>query len=270
MNQSRDIDRRTVVTGAAWTIPVIAAAAATPLAAASTPCVPQANLSTLNASFVRAGTGSAYYQWQNVFRQGDELRLNVTAQKTSTGLGSIAANNLALDTAPTGSTFGLVAGATSALNLQVAADQEWLEVAYEFSFSYAASGGAQQSYTGATNNVFRITDIDGLVIDTGVGGSKGAERVSVISGATGTINNSAYLLGSGTFNDPWARQSGSNPAESNIGTYSSGAGNIVVTAPASTWSLRFRANNLTNATNPSLYNLWVTPINFLATNPTPC
>lgn len=266
MTQSAQPNRRTIVSGAAWTIPVLALSAAAPLSAASTPCVPLQDLNTLNADFVRAGTGGAYFRWRNVFRPGDELRLNVVATKVSTGAGDIAAPNLTLETAPAGSTFGLVVGATSAMRLSVNTNQAWLEVHYEFSFSYSATGGTQQPFTGVSNNVFRITDIDGFSVAEN--GPKGAERVSVISGASGTINDNTYLMGDGTFADPWARRDGTTPVD--IDTFTTGRGNVVMNAPASTWSIRYRTNNTGNANNPQSYNMWITPITFRAVNPTAC
>ncbi|WP_424467643.1 hypothetical protein [Pseudoclavibacter helvolus] len=257
--------RRAVVAGAAWSLPVIAAAASTPLASASG-CVSQAPLNTVNATYTRVSTGAGRFEWTDVFTSGDRLRLNVAATKIGTGAGSINAANLTLDTAPSGSTYGLVPGATSALRFAVNTGDVWLEIQYYFSFTYAANGTTYAPYSGVSDAAFSVVDIDGQYPSDGSG--LGAERV-FFNGGSGTVQDSGYLAGNGS-TAAWARRANSVPNTFGVDTFTQNHGNVNLTAGGSQWTVTFRSNKVGLGSGQAQYNIWMTPVSFEATNPAPC
>lgn len=95
------LSRRTVVQGAAWALPVIAAAVATPLAAASVACT--AGLSTTTASYTRLSATSAVFTWVDVFGDGKDLTLTLSAVPNGANNMTInQTNNLLLDSTTQG------------------------------------------------------------------------------------------------------------------------------------------------------------------------
>jgi len=247
------LSRRSVVKGAAWSLPVIAAAVATPLAAASVQCT--ATISTSTATYSRLSATSSVFTWGDVFGDGKDLTLTLTTVPNGASNMTInQANNFVLDSSQQGGE----AEPSVRLSLDTA-DLRNIGGGQRVTFSFALDGVP----TTVENLSYKIKDIDGMQAVDGLGG---AERVYLSDGAgTGTYNTD-WIRGQGTGTNPWRPFTGSPNAEVAPG---SAAGNVDVTAPsASAFSLTFAANNSGRAPGerPN-QNIWVGPFSFTALNP---
>ncbi|MEV4669063.1 hypothetical protein [Microbacterium sp. LWO12-1.2] len=245
------LSRRTVVQGAAWSLPVIAAAVSTPIAAASLLCT--AAISTTTATYTRLSATSAVFTWANLFGDGKDFTLTLTAVPNgATNMTINSTNNFVLDSG----TQGGEAQPSVRLSLDTA-DLRNIGGGERVTFSFALDGAPATVDTLS----YKIKDIDGFQAVDGLGG---AERVYVSEG-TGTYNTD-WIRGQGTSANPWRPFTGSPNVEV-IPT--SAAGNVTVTAPAvSAFDLTFVANNSGRAVGdrPN-QNIWVGPFSFTALNP---
>lgn len=248
----RGLSRRTVVQSAAWSLPVIAAALATPLAAASTVAC-TATISTSTAAFSRLSATSAVFTWSDLFGDGKDFTLTLSAVPNGASNMSInTTNNFLLDS----STQGGEAQPSVRLSLDTA-DLRNIGGGERVTFSFAFDGAPAT----VEDLTYRIKDIDGFQALDGLGG---AERVYLSEG-TG-VYNSDWIRGLGTSADPWRPYTGS-PNPEVVPT--SAAGNVTVTSPStSAFSLTFVANNSGRAVGdrPN-QNIWVGPLTFTALNP---
>lgn len=249
--QKGGLSRRTVVQGAAWSLPVIAAAVATPIAAASVACT--ATLSTATAAYSRLSATSSVFTWADVFGDGKDLTLTLTAVPNGANNMTInTANNLALYTAMQGGE------AQPSVHLSLdTVDLRNIGGGERVTFSFALDG------TPVTINdlSYKIKDIDGLPAVDGLGG---AERVYLSEG--GGTYNSDWIRGQGTSANPWRGFTGS-PNPEVIPT--NAAGNVNVTlASVSAFSLTYVVNNSGRppAERPN-QNIWIGPLSFTASNP---
>lgn len=245
------LSRRTVVQGAAWALPVIAAAVATPLAAASVACT--AGLSTTTASYTRLSATSAVFTWVDVFGDGKDLTLTLSAVPNGANNMTInQTNNLRLDS----TTQGGEAQPSVHLALDTA-DLRNIGGGQRVTFSFALGGVTVT----VSDLAYTIKDIDGFQALDGLGG---AERVYVSEG-TGTYNTD-WIRGQGTSANAWRPFTGSpNPEVA----ATSAAGNVQVTAlPLSAFDLTFVANNSGRSVGDRPpQNIWVGPFTFTALNP---
>lgn len=248
---TRGLSRRSVVRGAAWSLPVMAAALATPMAAASTTCT--ATISTSTAAYSRLSATSAVFTWGDVFGDGKDLTLTLTAVPNGASNMTInQANNFLLDSAPQGGE----AQPSVRLSLDTA-DLRNIGGGERVTFSFALDGIS----TTVENLSYKIKDIDGVQAADGLGG---AERVYVSDG-TGTYNTD-WIRGQGTGANAWRPFTGAPNAEV---APTSAAGNVSVTVAAtSAFDLTFAANNSGRALGdrPN-QNIWVGPFTFTALNP---
>lgn len=247
----KGLSRRSVVQGAAWALPVIAAAVATPLAAASLACT--ATISTSTAAYSRLSATSAVFTWVDVFGDGKDLTLTLTAVHNGVSNMTInEANNFLLDSAQQGGE----AQPSVRLSLDTA-DLRNIGGGERVTFAFALDGVP----TTVENLSYKIKDIDGVQALDGLGG---AERVYVSNG-TGTYN-SDWIRGQGTGTNAWRAFTGSPNAEV---APNSAAGNISVNVAAvAAFDLTFVANNSGRALGdrPN-QNIWVGPLTFTALNP---
>ncbi|GGM34132.1 hypothetical protein GCM10010489_01100 [Microbacterium saperdae] len=237
--------------GAAWSLPVIAAAVATPIAAASLMCT--AAISTTTATYSRLSATSAVFTWVNLFGDGKDFTLTLTAVHNGVSNMTInSTNNFVLDSA----TQGGEAQPSVRLSLDTA-DLRNIGGGERVTFSFALDGVP----VSVDNLTYKIKDIDGVQAVDGLGG---AERVYVSQG-TGTYN-SDWIRGQGIGTNAWRPFTGS-PNPEVIPT--SAAGNVNVTVPSvSAFDLTFVANNSGRALGerPN-QNIWVGPFSFTAMNP---
>lgn len=249
--ESRGLTRRAVVHGAAWSLPVIAAAAATPIAAASLLCT--AAISTTTAAYSRLSATSAVFTWANVFGDGKDLTLTLTAVPNgATNMTINPTNNFVLDSG----TQGGEAQPSVRLSLDTV-DLRNIGGGERVTFSFALDG-VPAPVDGLT---YKIKDIDGFQAVDGLGG---AERVYLSEG-TGTYN-AAWIRGQGTSANPWRPFTGTPNVEV---IPSNAAGNVNVTMPpVSAFDLTFVANNSGRAVGdrPN-QNIWIGPLSFTALNP---
>ena len=250
-NRAGGITRRTIVKGAAWSVPVIAAAAGAPIAAASVACT--ATVSTRTATYARLSATSAVFTWTGLFGSGQDLTLTLTAAPNgATNMTINPTNNLLLDA----STQGGEAEPSVRLSLDTA-DLRNVGGGERVTFTFALAG-APLSVDALS---YKIKDIDGVQAADGLGG---AERV-YLSDGTGTYDPN-WVRGQGTGANPWRPFTGSPNAEV---TPTSSAGNVAVAlGSASAFSLTFVANNSGRAVGdrPN-QNIWIGPFTFTATNP---
>ncbi|WP_165808057.1 hypothetical protein [Microbacterium sp. TPD7012] len=232
-------------------MPVIAAAVATPLTAASVACT--AALSTSTAVYSRLSGTSSLFTWVDVFGDGKDLTLTLSAVPNGASNMTInQTNNLRLDSA----TVGGEAQPSVHLALDTA-DLRNLGGGQRVTFSFALDGVA----TTVSDLGYTIKDIDGVQALDGLGG---AERVYVSEG-TGTYN-SDWIRGQGTGTNAWRPFTGSpNPEVAPT----SAAGNVRVTASGvSAFDLTFVANNSGRALGERPpQNIWIGPLTFTALNP---
>lgn len=248
---TKAVSRRTVVQAAAWSLPVIAAAATIPMAAASVNCV--ATVSSATASYAKLSATSAVFTWTNIFGDGKDLTLTlVSVPNGATNMTINQTNNFVLDPAMQGGEAQpSVRLSMDTVDLRNIAGGQ--RVTFSFAFDGAPTTVDALSYT--------IKDIDGVQALDGLGG---AERVYLSEG-TGTYN-SDWIRGQGTGANPWRPFTGAPNSEV---IPSSGAGNVAVSLPqASAFSLTFVANNSGRSINdrPN-QNIWVGPFSFTAVNP---
>jgi len=252
VSEERGIRRRTVVKGAAWSLPVIAAAMATPLASASTLC--SVGLSTTTATFARLSSTSAVFTWTNIFGDGKDLTLTLTAVHNGAfNMAINPANNLVLDNAM----HGGEAVPSVRLSLDTA-DLRDIGGGERVTFSFALDDAPLT----VDDLTYKVKDIDGFLAQDGRGG---AERISVSAG-TGTYD-AAWVHGQGTGVDPW-RLTTTVPNVEVADSSASGNVNIAATA-ISAFDLTFVANNSGRSVGdrPN-QNIWVGPFAFTAVNPT--
>lgn len=203
------INRRTLVSGAAWTAPALAVCSAAPAFAASG-CTPQ-NLSVdfSTAAYVRASASSATYTWPNALGPGVPLVLTIGATVST---GSLSSDAL---------TTAASVGNTSQTGIDLATFGNQV-VTYTFSFNYAVA-----------NVAYTITDIDGM------------EEVWVSATPTTTTRvDPTYIGGAGTSASHWYR-SGS---EANVDNNTSDRGNVKVTYAGPTSQVKVYIEALTAAT----------------------
>lgn len=242
-----------MVKGAVWTTPAVILATAAPAAAASNACTP-AQLVTdwTSAAYTRTSPTTGVYTWLNPLGNGSVpvLTLTVTATVVGPTFSSVNANNLTGTAGPIGGTPGpgLDLGLT---RLRSTTNTTVTGADYTFAFSQPV-----------LNASFTIADIDGAAFN-GNSNNAGAERVSLSSASAmaGTVQNTAYVTGSGTSADPWRRRPNSVPPMSALPNTST-AGDVHVTAAAlSQFTLGYRLLDNT-ATGSAGYNIWLTPILF--------
>jgi len=245
---SHGLSRRTIVKSAAWSIPVVAAAAATPMSAASGACT--LNLSTETAAYARVDATAAQFTWTNPFGDGKDLTLSLGAAHIGVPEMDInTAANLVQD-------FDMHGGEAKAsvhlaLNTLGLVNNGGGE---RVTFAFALGGAA----TTVDNLSYKIKDIDGFQAADGNGG---AERVSVTAG-TGTYDP-AWITGSGVPTDRW-RLTPSIPNANSDVPASSSVGNVGVSAGSvSSFSLDFIVNNSGRSANDRPpQNIWVGPFTF--------
>jgi len=245
-DSTKGLSRRTIVKTAAWSVPVLAAAAATPMSAASAACTK--TLSTATAAYARASATAAQFTWTNLFGDGKDLTLTLTAAHVGGSQMAInQANNLVQDTD--------MHGGEAQPSVHLALDTLALVnngAGEQVTFAFALGGAA----TTVTNLAYTIKDIDGFMA---LDGNGGAERVSVSAG-TGTYNTT-WLQGTGTGADRWRLR----PTAPNVEVdASSNAGNVAVTtASVSSFTLDFIVNNSGRSVNDRPpQNIWVGPFTF--------
>ncbi|MGV2901343.1 hypothetical protein ACNPM4_06660 [Microbacterium sp. AGC62] len=240
--------------GAAWSLPVIAAAVATPLAAASTTnCT--ATVSTSTATYTRLSATSSVFTWTDIFGDGKDFTLTLTATPNGANNMAIsAANNLVLDS----STQGNEALPSVRLSLETM-DLRDIGGGERVTFSFALDGAP----TNVENLTYKIKDIDGVQALDGLGG---AERVYLSASAGSGTYNADWIRGQGTGTNPWRPFTGAPNAEV-IPTNS--GGNIAVTATTvGAFDLTFVANNSGRELGERPpQNIWVGPLSFTAVNP---
>ncbi|PPF42908.1 hypothetical protein C5B85_15185 [Pseudoclavibacter sp. AY1F1] len=245
------VSRRTVTQGLAWSIPVFATAAAAPFASASVTCTE--TISTSTATYTRTSATSAVFTWTDLFGDGKDFTLTLSAVPNGAANMTInTANNFLLDSA--------TAGGEALPSVRLSLDTQNLN---------NAGGGERVTFAFALDGVpsvvddltYKIKDIDGVQAIDGLGG---AERVYVSSG-TGTYN-STWVVGQGLSNNAWRAATGA-PNPEVIPT--SGAGNVAVTNPfTSEFDLTFVANNSGRApADRPNQNIWIGPFTFTAINP---
>lgn len=243
---SRAVSRRTIVKSAAWSIPVVAAAAAAPMSAASTSCTK--HLSTATAAYVRASATASQFTWTNPFGDGKDLTLTLSAVHAGVPQMAInTANNLVQDVdMHGGEAVPSVHLALDTLGLVNNGGGETV------TFAFALGGAA----TTVQNLQYKIKDIDGFMA---LDGNGGAERVSVTAG-TGTYDP-VWLQGNGTPSNRWRLSTGAPNVEVDA---ASSAGNVAVTAASvASFSLDFIVNNSGRAANDRPpQNIWVGPFTF--------
>ena len=270
--QTRKITRRTIAKGAAWSVPVIAASVAAPLAQASKPCNGSALINQATATFVNQDKWNAYYEWASVFRPNDHLRLTAHSTLTSTDGGQIGPVNLTEGVRDGAGTFGGVSGATRALQLvdigpgQGTSNPGWVTVRTDFEWTYALPCAKFFPYTIPTVS-FAIVDIDGIIAGDNSGG---VERVWLNSaGSSGTIQNTSWLTGTGTPANPWRRAQNATGAFDQPNT--SGIGRVNVTVSGQTgFSIGFRARATQAVGNNFAETIYVTNVNGSVLTPVPC
>lgn len=246
---SNGVSRRTIVKGAAWSIPILAVTAAVPTAAASGACTK--HLSTTTAAYARASALAAQFVWTNVFGDGKDLTLALTASAAGwPGVMEInQTENLVLDTdMHGGEAQPSVHLALQTLTLQNTGGGE------KVTFAFALGGTA----TTVSNLAYTIKDIDGFQALDGKGG---AERVFV-SGGSGTYDP-AWIAGSGTDADRWRLAPTIPNVDADIDGSSSN-GNVDVSAGSvSSFDLTFLANNSGRPANDRPpQNIWIGPLTF--------
>ena len=250
----RGLSRRSVVKGAAWSLPVIAAAVATPLAAASTVNCTVA-VTTATATYSRLSATSAVFTWTDLFGDGKDFTLTLTAVPNGAANMAInTTNNLVLDSSTQGNeALPSVRLSLDTLNLNNAGGGE------RVTFSFALGGVT----TIVENLTYKIKDIDGFQADDGLGGT---ERVYLSAGAGAGTYNSDWITGQGTGANPW-RPSTTAPNVEVVPTNT--GGNIAVTAATvGAFDLTFVGNNSGRAgTDRPIQNIWVGPFSFTAVNP---
>ncbi|WP_307362413.1 hypothetical protein [Microbacterium murale] len=241
-----------MVKGAAWSLPVIAAAISTPLAAASTAAC-SASLTTSTATYARLSTTASVFTWTDVFGDGKDLTLTLAAVHNGVSNMTInSTNNLTLDSS--------LRGGETEPSVWLAldtADLRNIGGGERVTFSFALDGAPVT----VNDLTYKIKDVDGMLAQDGRGG---AERVSVSSG-TGAYN-SAWIQGAGTGVDPWRLNTSVPTVEVANG---SSDGNVSVTATAiSAFDLTFIANNSGRAIGERPpQNIWIGPLVFTAVNP---
>ncbi|MDR2322543.1 MAG: hypothetical protein LBE60_12935 [Microbacterium sp.] len=244
---SDGLSRRTVVKSAAWSVPVLVAAAAVPMASASTTACTK-TISTATAAYSRASATASQFVWPNLFGDGKDFTLTLTAVHALwTNMAINQANNLVLDSGMNGGE----AQPSVHLSLDtLALDNTGGGEKVTFDF---ALGGVS---TSVTNLTYKIKDIDGFMALDGKGG---AERVFVSAG-TGTYD-SAWVQGSGTDADRWRLSTAAPNVEV---APTSSAGNVAVTVPAtSSFDLTYVVNNSGRApSDRPNQNIWLGPFTF--------
>lgn len=256
IGDSKAVSRRAVTKGLVWSVPVVAAAAAVPMAVASTGCTP-VSFTSQAAVFTRSSATSAMFTWVDALGDGRDLTLTFnavyTGQNNPPNMAINTTSNLTLDTTQQGGE-ALPSLRLSLDTLTLANNGGGENVTFSF-----ALGGAPVA---VENLTYKIKDIDGFKAQDGNGG---AERISITAG-TGTIVNTAWVTGSGTGADRW-RLSPQAPDTEVVP--SSTAGNVNVTAPSVTaFTLAFIVNNSGRAgTDRPNQNIWIGPFAFSLTDP---
>lgn len=210
--------RRTIVVGAAWTVPVIAVSVAAPLAAASTqPCVDQTGTLRWNSDFVKTnvagGTGAAEVT------DGSTIPFTVTSSDDQSGYVARPSEHL---TTTDGNSLALTLTTRTASSESMPNDVRW-ENTTTITFASPVS-----------NLQFGIGDIE---MDEGEGSQYFREYVQVSSDAGGVaqgVGGSDLIEG----NNGWWRASGPGNADG-FGT----PGHTVrylIPGPVTTVTIKFR------------------------------
>ncbi|MFC4138550.1 MULTISPECIES: hypothetical protein [unclassified Microbacterium] len=245
------LSRRSVTRGIAWSLPIVAAAAATPLAAASTLC--STTISTSSAVFSRISATSALFTWIDLFGDGKDFTLTLSAVHNGASNMTInTTNNFLLDSSQQGGE----SQPSVRLSLDTV-DLRNIGGGERVTFSFALNGAPVT----VTDLSYKIKDVDGFQAQDGRGGT---ERVSVTAG-TGTYN-STWVQGQGTGADPWRPSTTAPNVEVVPG---STAGNVTVAAASvSAFDLTFIGNNSGRAgTDRPNQNIWVGPFTFTVQDP---
>src|SRR5690242_13667152 len=102
IGDSKAVSRRAVTKGIVWSVPVVAAAAAVPMAVASTGCTP-VSFTSQAAAFTRNSATSAMFTWVDALGDGRDLTLTFSAvytgQNNPPNMAINTTSNLTLDTA---------------------------------------------------------------------------------------------------------------------------------------------------------------------------
>lgn len=250
--------RRTVLRGAAWTVPVVAVTAPVPAFATSTSCSPV----------------SAVFDWN----QGTTGVSVYTRTSPSTG-GSgtydpTGATGPISFTVSTSFTNGLIpndVGGTNDDNMRVTnlnvggTGQRGFAICQQYPPDTPSNPGGSQTVTFTFNRTisglsFKITDIDS-------GGGAFKDTVSISSPTatfTGGIVNTSALAGSGTAADPWTPTS--NSAGVNDGSGTAGNVNVSTTGSLTQFTIVYR-NTAPSWSLTSLHvqYIWLTDLNFTYT-----
>lgn len=231
----KPVQRRTVIKGAAWSLPVIAAAAAAPLAAASTTCV---------QPDIQINWGLATYSGATSNTQS----FTRTVTFTPTG-GATPAQNAPLTATIQHSWHGQMRGATAfgqtgtvssqnvggigqkgyVLDQQVGVTGQTVPTANDYqliTFTFSEP---------LTNLRFSVTDIDRIWATSGT--RDFIDGVSLTSPSPFTFSAPAgsSVTGSGTAGSPWQNQNNVNYPEDGPG----GQIDIVFPGPVTTFTLRY-------------------------------
>lgn len=199
MDEVISTSRRSLVRGAAWSVPVIAATTAAPAFAAS-PCP------AVTLAWASLGNGTTF---SSTTVGGVVVTLAVTGQ---TG----AANNRTVSTTATG-------GQTSNLRF----------------YSTNANGSAQTATIGFTRNgqAVSVLNLAFSFLDIDSGGDAWNDNVSVGTGGFAyVIANPTYVRGAGTVASPF-RANGNNTSGSSPGTLTNG--NVAVSWSSAVSSVSF-------------------------------
>lgn len=233
------VRRRSVVAGAAWSVPVVVAAGAAPAYAAS-PCTGGA---AAGVTWAANSSGDTNFTTQTGTLTGNTLTVLSEYNSTAAGTGSLSATRNMVSPSP-------AAGSTSAsfelsnnIPPTTAADPSiyWQTATFTFTKRVARL-------------TFTIDDIDSATGATGF-----YDRVAIIteaaSTATGTFRTPTTLTGTGSLTSPW-QTSGANAPGAYVATQ---AVDVAITGGFNTFSIRYwttlGASN--NNANPTSTQMWI-------------
>lgn len=231
--------RRTIVRGAAWSVPVVAAAAAAPAYAAS-PCDSIADTVDWGNSgrYSRSGASSATYSIPDPDGTGPGQPLTLTVSVVETGsntqLGSQVGAN---DNLRTATGVGGSANTASSLTLHQSPIRDGNKVSTWTSTSNRSITRFTFSRP-VTNLVFTLRDIDSAARDF-------LDAIAIVGASfTPTITNPTLITGDGSTGNP-LRSAGANAPVANGST----DGNVTISMPSVTsfdlyyWNLSDTSSN---------------------------
>ena len=215
--------RRTLVRGAAWSVPVVAAATTAPAFAAS-PCGSTYTwkLDWGSTSYTKntANLGTA-----TVTNAAGTYPITVTFNSSVTGtmLGSITRHPTNLDIEAGMGNIGALGAGEQGLEL-------W----------HSSSANSDNVYQTVVVRFDRkVSDLAFTITDIDFQSGNFSDRVAISGNRTG-IPGSTYVIGTGTYTDPW-RPRDSNPAPINIPDTGDSRGNVAVKflAPVTDFEIRY-------------------------------